>query len=75
MIPENCPLDPAHRLSISLDTAGRVLTSPPAGSDSPQRLCQTLGRQVALRNNSFAVKVDKDVDTLTSPISIELIFT
>lgn len=45
MIPENCPLDPAHRLSISLDTAGRVLTSPPAGSDSPQRLCQTLGRQ------------------------------
>jgi hypothetical protein len=46
MIPENCPLDPAHRLSISLDTDGRVLTSPSSpGPETPQRLCQTLGRQ------------------------------
>lgn len=48
MIPENCPLDPAHRLSISLDTEGRVLTSPsPSESDTPKRLCHTLGRQVS----------------------------
>jgi len=46
MIPENCPLDPAHRLSISLDTDGRLLTSPSSpGPDTPKRLCQTLGRQ------------------------------
>jgi len=46
MIPENCPLDPAHRLSISLDTEGRVLTSPSSpGPETPKRLCQTLGRQ------------------------------
>lgn len=50
MIPENCPLDPAHRLSISLDTEGRVLTSPSSpGPETPQRLCSTLGRQPSTR--------------------------
>lgn len=52
IIPENCPLDPAHRLSISLDTEGRVLTGPSPNPDTPKRLCQTLGRQPSSRHTA-----------------------
>jgi len=45
MIPENCPLDPAGRLSISLDTDG-CITSPSSISSthprSPELRCSTL---------------------------------
>lgn len=66
MIPENCPLDPAHRLSISLDTEGRILTSPSSpGPETPKRLCQTLGRQPSRteRSSTTASKLLSSTDS------------
>ena len=54
MIPENCPLDPAGRLSISLDTEGCISSPSSMGSPhqrSPELRCNTLDPRRARQTN------------------------
>jgi len=64
MIPENCPLDPAGRLSISLDTEGCISSPSSMGSPhhrSPELRCSTLDpRRVRQANPSLLTDPRKE---------------
>merc|ERR1719431_535796 len=64
MIPENCPLDPAGRLSISLDTEGCISSPSSMGSPhhrSPELRCSTLDpRRVRQTNPSLLTDPRKE---------------
>ena len=64
MIPENCPLDPAGRLSISLDTEGCISSPSSMGSPhhrSPELRCNTLDtRRVRHTNPSLLTDPRKE---------------